>query len=38
MPYWINPLYAEVVEKLRKRLIELRREANDPDLKYEYPI
>jgi len=29
--------YADVVERLRKRLFELRKETNDPDLKFDYP-
>jgi len=32
-----NPRCRNVVEKLRQRLIELRRESNDPDLKFDYP-
>ena len=32
-----DPQYAEVVERLRKRLFELRKETGDPDLKFEYP-
>ncbi|HUU29138.1 MAG TPA: sulfatase, partial [archaeon] len=30
-----DPRYAEMVEKLRQRLIELREETGDPDLKFE---
>jgi len=33
-----DPQYADVVERLRKRLFELRKETGDPDLKFEYPV